>query len=101
MAEFIFYETDSSFCFGDFPNGCYCDTELHGFEMEDTDITTLKGFGDYSGIEREVKSLTDLKEYLISHIEEIEKESTRECVEELIEIITEEIQKENKDRKVA
>ena len=50
--NFVYYSTDSSFDYGDFPGATHYQTDLHGFEIEidKNDIPhldTLQGFGDY------------------------------------------------------
>lgn len=73
--EYIFYTTNESFDYGDFPGStCIC-FEPHGFEVdiEDgrVDLTTLQGFGDYGVEVEKVKTLIDLKEFIKKYKNEI------------------------------
>ena len=98
-----FYTTDESFDYGDFPNStCYVTGE-HGFTINHDsntnklDIESLETYGDYDDM-KEIKTLQGLKEYIKSHIDEVKdfdyesKYTNRECFEELIEIIDENLQ---------
>ena len=110
-AEYIFYVTDESFSFGDFPGSTIYQIENHGFSIDinsdnDIDISSIDFFGDYK--DREIKTLNELLEFLQLHIFEVEEInensqfSNIELFEELLEIIQENISKEiQENRRVA
>lgn len=101
--EYIFFTTDESF---DYPTGygyaTYHEKASHGFEISiDTDnkidFSSFSSFGSYAEMEDKCKNLTDLKNYIIEHLDEIEEPeekftyTNREIFEELLEIIDENI----------
>ena len=115
--EYIFYTTDESFDFGDFPSesrGCSashfhsrtCDQrEYHGFSIDidkenNIDISSLKWLGDYS--ETQITTLQGLKEFIKTHLNEVEEiddslniyyqYTNIELFEELIELIDDNLQ---------
>ena len=100
--EYIFYTTDESFDFGDFPGGTCSQTEYHGFSVEidkenNIDISSLEWFGDY--YKTQIKTLQGLKEFIKTHLNEVEEISTIvdtytniELFEELIELIDDNLQ---------
>ena len=57
------------------------------------DVTSLYGYGEYSGIEKRLKTLKDLKEFITDKIEEVEEPTEKwkytrvEALEELLEFI--------------
>lgn len=87
--DYIFYETDDSFDYGDFPGGtCYCIGQ-HGFSIDITtdnkvDINTLEPYGDYLYEMKEIKTHKQLKNYLLKHLHEAEDKAS---FNELIQII--------------
>ena len=74
--DYIFYTTDGSFDYGDFPGGTYHCLDYHGFsidmdERDWIDIASLEAYGDYCEMEDKCKSLEELKIYLINHLHEV------------------------------
>lgn len=102
--EYIFYSTDKSFDYGDFPNSTYTEFENTGFFIEidkndNVDISTLEGFGDFEGIEKQIKTAEDLIKFISDNKCNIENArramfTYRELLEELIEFL-----KDNERRK--
>ena len=99
--EYIFYTTDESFDFWDFPGGTCNQTEYHGFTVDidkenNIDISSLKWLGDYS--ETQITTLQGLKEFIKTHLNEVEEigESLTytniELFEEFIELIDDNLQ---------
>ena len=79
MSEYTIFYSDYSF---DYHAGIKSNLVKNGFEISsdnngDYDIKTLKGFGDYTDIEREIKTKKDLFFYLKDEIEKIEREEER------------------------
>lgn len=115
--EYNFYITDESFDYGDFPGATFRETVKHGFSIEinadnNVNINTLQSYGDYSSLQDEIKSLSELKDYIESHLSEIEEHDENEIITnyylflELTDFIKDQIKEEetNKDkeeRKVA
>lgn len=108
-AEYIFYVTDESFSYGDFPGSTIYETERHGFEVDidsdnNIDISSIEFLGYYQDIK--INSLYDLLAFVETHlveVEEINENSTYsnyEIFEELIELIKTNI-KEIQERKAA
>lgn len=98
-----FYETDESFDFGDFPNATCHQTVEHGFSINHDsktnklDINSLDAYGDFEEMNK-IKTLAELKDYILSHLDEVQdfdfecKYTNKECFEELVEIIDENLQ---------
>lgn len=97
--SYTFYETDESFDYGDWYAPCTCYAGLqHGFEIDvdkndNVDIKTLHGYNDYSEMNR-IKTLPELKQYIVDHIHEVQEDNNRECLEELVDFITCQIARE-------
>jgi hypothetical protein len=92
--EYNFYEEDVSFDYADWMFGnCTCHSIMpHGFKIEITRddkvmIETLDAYGDYQEMDN-IKTLPELKDYLVEHLDEVEGKTSRECFEELIDFIT-------------
>lgn len=78
--EFIYYISDGSFDYGDFT---HYETDYHGFDIEINsdniiDINTLIGFGDYTNIEKSIKSLIQFKDFLYRNFRNI-TEYKKDC----------------------
>ena len=94
--EFIYYSTDESFDYGDFPNStCHC-TSLHGFSIEITKddiplLDTVDGFGDFADVKDHAQNYKDFADYLKNSLDDIQREdenaSSLECFEELIDFV--------------
>lgn len=101
--EYNFYTTDESFDYnGPFGTATQYETGYHGFSIEVDkndiiDITSLDAYGDYTEMQDKCKTLEDLKKYLEEHLDEVQEDeekhryTNRECFEELIEIINDNI----------
>lgn len=99
-AEYIFYVTDESFSYGDFPGSTVYQTERHGFEIDidsdnNIDISSIEFFGYYQ--DKKINSLYDLLDFVETHLIEVEEinenatYSNYEIFEELIELIKQNI----------
>lgn len=94
LHEYIFYEIDESFDYADwmFANcTCHCVTS-HGFKIDvdkndNVDITSLDAYGDFDEMNK-IKTLSELKDYLLQNLKEVERIDDRECIEELVDFIT-------------
>lgn len=96
--EYVFYERDVSFDYGDFPGAtCSC-IEKNGFSIEidkndNVDVSSLDGFGDFQFIEREIKTPDALIDFIENHKIYIEStndtpiETNKELFEELVEFL--------------
>jgi hypothetical protein len=102
--EYIFYETDESFDYGDWSwGGTWEEHANHGFEIEidndKIDMSSFNAFGDYEEMNHKCKTLEDLKNYILEHYDEIQefegfyKYSNKEVFNELLEIIDDNLQK--------
>ena len=97
--SFKFYETDESFDYADWYAPCTCCSYLeHGFEIDidkddKVDIKTLHGFNDFWEMNK-IKTLPELKQYIVDHIHEVQEDKDRECLEELVDFITCQISRE-------
>ena len=101
--NFVYYSTDSSFDYGDFPGATHYQTDLHGFEIEidKNDIPhldTLQGFGDYDvEVEQNKSSYQQFYNWLVKSFAEIRTEDEEatplEVLEELAEFIQDQIKK--------
>lgn len=102
--DYIFYTKDESFDYGDFPGGtCNCITE-HGFSIDVNkddfvDIKTLQPLGDYADSMKDIKTLEELKEFIIKHLDECEDDTGKDCLMELCVFINDTIEKQ--ERKTA
>lgn len=94
--EFIYYSTDESFDYGDFPNSTYHCTGLHGFSIEITKddiplLDTIDGFGDFADVKDHAQNYKDFADYLKNSLGDIQREdenaSSIECFEELIDFV--------------
>ena len=78
--EYVFYERDVSFDYGDFPGAtCSC-IEKNGFSIEidkddNVDVSSLEGFGDFQFIERDIKTPKGLIKFIDEHKADIEETS--------------------------
>lgn len=102
LYTYTMYTTEEKFeapdIYSDHTYGYRADVE-HGFQIEvdledNVYIETLCGFNDFSDIEKECKTLEELKNFLQEHLDEVDNKCHKECVEELIECITYQLQKE-------
>lgn len=90
--EYIFYETDDSFDYGDCGRTCYRFTK-HGFTIDvnsenGLDIKTLKGFGDYHDIQGFCgQDFNLLKGIIVTDFDYIQDEEQKQKFNELIEMI--------------
>lgn len=96
--EYVFYERDVSFDYGDFPGACCSGIEKNGFSVEidkndNVDISSLDGFGDFQFIEREIKTPDALIDFIENHKIYIEStndtpfKTNKELFEELVEFL--------------
>ena len=92
--EYTFYETDESFDYADWMYGnCTCHRVMpHGFQIEidnedNVDIDTLDAYGDFEEMNK-IKTLSELKAYLVQNLKEVERIDDKECIEELVDFIT-------------
>lgn len=81
--DFIYYTTDESFDYGDFAGGTYHQVCLHGFSIELTKddkplIETLDGYGDFAVEINEIKTLKQLKDFILKNMNEIRDSGTKE-----------------------
>ena len=94
--EYVFYERDVSFDYGDFPGACCAGIEKNGFSIEidkddNVDVLSLDGFGDFQFIERDIKTPEGLIKFIDEHKADIEETSNtslsenKELFEELVE----------------
>lgn len=72
MTEFYFNVVDNSFDFGDFNGGTYYDYNYNGFTIdidyyENVDLSTLKGSGDFEGLESLCKAPEQLKAIILEN----------------------------------
>ena len=72
--KYIFYTTDESFDYGDFPNSTYYYECEHGFkiDIDNPTMDTFEAFGDYSEMNK-LKSLEEIKDYIIAHFKEVQE----------------------------
>ena len=103
--EYIFYQTDESFDYGDWSwGGTWEEHANHGFEIEidsndNIDMSSFNAFGDYEEMNHKCKSLEDLKNYILEHYDEIQefegfyRYSNKEVFDELLEIIDDNLKK--------
>ena len=96
--EYIFYERDVTFDYGDFPGGTCSGIEKNGFSIEidkddNVDVSSLEGFGDFQFIERDIKSPDALIDFIENHKMYIEStndtpvEMNKELFEELVKFL--------------
>lgn len=74
IEKYVFYKTDESFDYGDFPNSTYhCEAE-HGFniDIDNPSLETFEAFGDYADM-NDLKSLAEIKDYIIAHLKEVQE----------------------------
>lgn len=102
--DFIFYSTDESFDYGDFPNSTCYSTGLHGFSIEITKddvplLNTVDGFGDFADAKDHAKTYKDFANYIRNSLDDIQSEDNNatsiEVFEELLDFL------ENQTRQVA
>lgn len=102
--EYIFYQTDESFDYGDWSwGGTWNEYANHGFEVaidinDNIDMSTFQAFGDYEEMNHKCKTLEDLKNYILEHYDEIQDYdglcySNHELFDELLEIINDNLKK--------
>lgn len=77
LYTFIFYKTDESFDFGDFPGSTISIKDVHGFDIEidrydNVDLTSLTGFGNFSYFSK-IQSLNQLKTEIINNLSDIDE----------------------------
>lgn len=106
--DYIFYVTDESFDYGDFPGSSYYEKNNHGFSIDiDSnnviDIASLTPFGDFYSEMKNIKTLEELKQYLeikLKEVKEWEIEESQftnlEIFEELIKFLQQQILIERK-----
>lgn len=100
--EYVFYERDVSFDYGDFYGACRAEFEKSGFSVDidrndNVDIESLEGFGDFLEMEKEIKTHKDLRNFIEENKDKIEdydpdifsKYKNVELFEELVEILQE------------
>lgn len=96
--EYVFYERDVSFDYGDFPGACCTGIEKNGFSVEidkydNVNISSLEGFGDFQFIERDIKTPEDLIKFIDEHTADIEETNNtslsdnKELFDELVEFL--------------
>lgn len=95
--EYIYYIEDTSFDYGNFT---HYEHSPSGFEIEidsdnNVDISTIQGFGGYLFMS-DIKTLEQLKNVLVSQMNEIEIPENVELFEELIRFISVQIENERK-----
>ena len=102
--EYIFYQTDESFDYGDWSwGGTWNEYANHGFEVaidinDNIDMSTFQAFGDYEEMNHKCKTLEDLKNYILEHYNEIQDYdglcySNHELFDELLESINDNLKK--------
>lgn len=102
--EYIFYQTDESFDYGDWSwGGTWNEYANHGFEVaidinDNIDMSTFQAFGDYEEMNHKCKTLEDLKNYILEHYDEIQDYdglcySNHELFDELLESINDNLKK--------
>ena len=102
--EYVFYQTDESFDYGDWSWGGTCyEYANHGFEIEidhndNIDMSSFQAFGDYEEMNHKCKTLEDLKNYILEHYNEIQDvlniyHPNQEAFDELLEIINDNLKK--------
>ena len=103
--EYIFYQTDESFDYGDWSwGGTWIEYANHGFEVEidnndNIDMSSFQAFGDYEEMNHKCKTLEDLKNYILEHYNEIQdvegfgKYPNKEVFGELLDIINDNLKK--------
>lgn len=103
--EYIFYQTDESFDYGDWSWGGTCNEYAnHGFEVEidnndNIDMSSFQAFGDYEEMNHKCKTLENLKNYILEHYNEIQefdgfdRYSNKEVFDELLDIINDNLKK--------
>lgn len=104
--EYVLYQTDTSFDYGDFPGGCYCSLTPTGFTVDidrydNVDLESLEGFGDLQGFENDIKTHKQLYDFIEQHKGDIEDYDPRiftkikniELFEELKEILNDNIKR--------
>ena len=103
--EYIFYQTDESFDYGDWSwGGTWNEYANHGFELDidsnySIDMTKFQAFGDYEEMNDKCKTLEDLKNYILEHYNEIQefdgfdRYSNKEVFNELLDIINDNLKK--------
>lgn len=90
--NYIYYRTDASFDYGDWPGAVCYQTDLHGFSIDldnddKPDFNSLEGFGEFSDV-NDLKSLEELKQYILDHMHLIkESGNDPECFLELVSFI--------------
>lgn len=98
--EYIFYTKDVSFDYGDFPGSTYTEFEKTGFFIEidkndNVDISTLEGFGDFEGIEKQISTKEQPSDFIKRNKCNVEeslenlKFTRTELLNELVEILEE------------
>lgn len=89
--EYVLYQTDTSFDYGDFPGGCYCSLTPTGFNVDiddndNVDIKSLDGFGDLQGFEKDITTHKQLYDFIVQNKENIKE--NQEIFEELKYFLT-------------
>lgn len=105
--SFIFYTEDNSYDVGGIV-GTVKDIAYSGFALEiskddEIDILSLEAFGDYAEMHKKCKTLQQLKDYVESHLCECREYqdyfcseyNDEEIMQELIEMIGQQIEREN------
>lgn len=99
--EYILNKTDLSFDYGDFPGGTCVEYQYNGFniDMDIKDvinIESLEPFGDCVEMMENIKTLKDLKRFLIENFEFIDDEN-KKVINELIYFLNENLKMEVKN----
>ena len=88
--EFIYYESDESFDYGDFPGGTYAYFEPHGFKVEidkndNVLINTLVGLGDFYSEIKKIKTIDEFLKFLFENEKYITNPDDMAVYQEIIE----------------
>ena len=99
MAEFYFNVVDNSFDYGDFNGGTYYDYDYNGFTIdidyfENVDFSSLKGTGDFEGIESRCRTLEQFRNEIANNLDYVDGTgSQRSEFEYLINLLDKQILK--------
>ena len=88
--EFVYYESDESFDYGDFPGGTYVSFEPHGFKVEidkndNVLINTLVGLGDFYSEIKKIKTIDEFLKFLFENEKYITNPDDEPVYQEIIE----------------
>lgn len=80
--QYILNVKDLSFDFGDFPNGTCIDYQYNGFYLEvKNKVINIEPFGECTDVMQDVKTLSDLKQFITENKEFINIEVYSELLE--------------------